>query len=167
MENVWKKSGIQFTNISRHHLLVIQVLRGDIFIWETDMLCFIPKNCIFCLIKICFKSLSVDSLWKVFTSWGTPNISPCLFTFAVIKNQRLGPVLEIEQDIDLTTIPKLEALLLDGDDSGNLLIIILIIFSYVPYISYSYVFVRLYYINKKLYCRILSSLMFEKLNFVG
>lgn len=76
---------------------------------------------------------------KVFTSFDTPNISPCLFTFAVIKNQRLGPVLEIEQDIDLTTIPKLEALLLDGGDSGNLLIIILIIFSNVPYIPYSYV----------------------------
>lgn len=90
-----------------------------------------------------------------------------MFTFAVIKNQRLGPVLEIEQDIDLTTIPKLEALLLDGDDSGNLLIIILISFSNVPYIPCSYVFVRLYYINKKLYCRILSSLMFEKLDFVG
>lgn len=87
-----------------------------------------------------------------------------MFTFAVIKNQRLGPVLEIEQDIDLTTIPKLEALLLDGDDSGNLFIIILIIFSNVPY---SYVFVRVYYISKKLYCRILSSLLFEKLDFVG
>lgn len=90
-----------------------------------------------------------------------------MFTFAVIKNQRLGPVLEIEQDIDLTTIPKLEALLLDDDDSGNLLIIILIIFSNVPYIPYSYVFVRLYYISKKVYCRILSSLLFEKLDFVG
>lgn len=92
-----------------------------------------------------------------------------MFTFAVIKNQRLGPVLEIEQDIDLTTIPKLEALLLDGDDSGNLLIIILIIFSNVPYIPYSYVFVRLalYYISKKLYCRIISALLFEKFDFVG
>lgn len=90
-----------------------------------------------------------------------------MFTFAVIKNQRLGPVLEIEQDIDLTTIPKLEALLLDGDDSGNLLIVVLIIYSNVRYIPYSYVFVRLYFINKKLYCRILSSLMFEKLDFVG
>lgn len=100
---------------------------------------------------------------RVIYHLGIPNISPCLFTFAVIKNQRLGPVLEIEQELDLTTIPKLEALLLVGDDYGNIFVYILTIFSNVPYSIRTILLcnVRFYYINLKLYCRMISSLMFE------